>query len=87
MTTMKDLMKKIRSKGRMDAASRWWVSELLVSDSEKARTHAGWEDVKQEWYEWLEYMKKDEKKKMEEMHQHKVEQMIKKSRRQCWTSA
>ena len=27
---------------------------------------------------WLEYMKrKDEKKKMEEMHQHKVERMIK----------
>ena len=31
----------------------------------------------QKWYEWLEYVKrKDEKKKMEEMHQHRVEQMI-----------
>ena len=32
----------------------------------------------QKWYNWLEDMKKkDEKKKMEEMHQHKVEQVIK----------
>ena len=32
----------------------------------------------QKWYEWLEYVKKkDEKKKVEEMHQQKVEQMIK----------
>ena len=31
----------------------------------------------QKWHEWLKYMrKKDEKKKMEEMHQQKVEQMI-----------
>ena len=29
------------------------------------------------WYEWLVEMKKDEKEKMEEMHQHKVAQMIK----------
>ena len=30
------------------------------------------------WYEWLGYMKKeDEKENMEEMHQHKVEKMIK----------
>ena len=31
----------------------------------------------QKWHEWLKYMKKDEQKKMEEMHQQKVEQMIK----------
>ena len=32
----------------------------------------------QKWHEWLKYMKKkdDEKKKMEEMHQQKVEQVI-----------
>ena len=32
----------------------------------------------QKWYKWLEEMqKKDEKERMEEMHQHKVPQMIK----------
>ena len=32
----------------------------------------------QKWYEWLEHMKKkDEKEKLEEMHQRKVEKMIK----------
>ena len=61
----------------MDAENRWWGSELLAADCQKAWTHAGWEDVMQKWYEWLEYMKKkDEKKKMEEVHQHKMEQMI-----------
>ena len=30
MMIMNDLMKKIRSKGKMDAKSRWWVSELRV---------------------------------------------------------
>ena len=45
---------------------------------EKAWTHAGWEDTMKKWYKWLEEMKKkDEKKKMEELHQHKVAQMIK----------
>ena len=32
MKIMKDLTKKIRSKERMDAESRWWVSELLAAD-------------------------------------------------------
>ena len=32
MNIMKDLTKKIRSKGRMDAESRWWVTELLAAD-------------------------------------------------------
>ena len=78
MTTMKDLIKKIRSKGRMDAESRWWVSELLAADCQKAWTHTTWEDTMQKCYRWLEEMKKrDEKEKMEEMHQHKVAQMIK----------
>ena len=35
-----------------------------------------WEDTMQKWYEWLEEMKKkDDKEKLEEMHQHKVAQM------------
>ena len=61
----------------MDAESRWWVSELLATDCEKAWIHTGWEDTTQKWFEWLEEMKwKDEKEKMEDMHQHKVAQMI-----------
>ena len=62
----------------MDAWNRWWVSELLATDCEKAWIHTGWEDTMQKWYHWLEDMKKnDEKEKMEEEHQKKVEQMIK----------
>ena len=62
----------------MDAKNRWWVSELLAADCEKAWIHTGWEDTVQKWYYWLEEMKKKgEKEKMEEMHQHKVAQMIK----------
>ena len=78
MAIMKDLIKKIRPKGRMDAENRWWVSELLAADSEKARIHSRWEDTMQKWYEWVDHMKKkDEKEKMEEVHQRKVEKMIK----------
>ena len=78
MNIMKDLTKKIRSKGRMDGRNRWWVTELLAADCERAWIHPGWEDTMQKWYELLEDMKKkDEKEKMEEMHQHKVAQMIK----------
>ena len=36
MKIMKDVTKKIRSKGRMDAENRWWVTELLAADCEKA---------------------------------------------------
>ena len=62
----------------MDARSRWWVSELLAADCEKAWIHTGWKDIMRKWYNWLEEMKKkDEKEKMEEMHQHKVAQVIK----------
>ena len=46
---MEDLTKKIRSKGGMDAESRWWVSELLAADCEKAWIHTGWEDTLQKW--------------------------------------
>ena len=74
---MKDLIKKTRSEGSMDAKNRWWVSELLAKDCEKAWIHTGWEDTMQKWYEWLEHTKKkDEKEKMEEMHQRKVEKII-----------
>ena len=70
MAVMSDLIKKIRSKGRMDAKTRWWVSELLANNCEKTLIRTGWEDAMQKWYEWLEHMKKkDEKEKMEEMHQ------------------
>ena len=61
---MKDLMKKIRSEGTMDAKNRWWVAELLAKDCDKAWTHTRWEDTMQKWYEWLVNMKKkDEKEK------------------------
>ena len=70
MKIMNNLTKKIRSKGRMDAESRWWVTELLAADSENAWIHPGWEDTMQNWYECLEEMKKeDEKTNMKEMHQ------------------
>ena len=36
MAIMKDLIKKIRSKGSMDAQNRWWVAEMLAEDCEKA---------------------------------------------------
>ena len=38
MATMKDLIKKIRSKVSMDAQNLWWVAELLAKDCEKAWT-------------------------------------------------
>ena len=77
MVIMKDWTKKIRSKARMDAKKRWWVAEILAPDCEKTWTHAGGEYDMQKWYEWRKYVnKKDEKEKMEEMHQHKVAQVI-----------
>ena len=57
--------------------SRWSVSELLAADCEKAWIHTGWEDTMQEWYKWLEEMKKRTRKKKEDMYQCKVAQMIK----------
>ena len=54
-----------RKNGR---TNKWWVSDLVVADCEKAWIHTGWEDAMQKWYNWLEEMKKkDEKEKMEEM--------------------
>ena len=60
---MKDPVRKIRSKGSMVAESRWWVTELLAADCEKAWIHPGWEDTMQKVYEWLEKMNKEDEKK------------------------
>ena len=44
---MKDTMRKIRSRGRIDAENRWWVAELLAgrlreskASSRRGRNHA-----------------------------------------------
>ena len=58
MAIMKDLIKNIKSKGRMDANNRWWVSDLLAEDCEQAWAHTGWEDTMHKWHELLEYTKK-----------------------------
>ena len=52
MVIVKDLIRKIRSKGRVDAKCRYWVSELLAVDCEKAWIHPGWEEPMQKWYDW-----------------------------------
>ena len=36
MVIMKDLVRKTRSKGRVDAKNRWSVAKLLAADCEKA---------------------------------------------------
>ena len=41
MVIMKDMRRKIRPKGRMDAKGRWRVAELLAVDCEKAWIHTG----------------------------------------------
>ena len=43
----------------MDAKSRWWVSEFLGTDCEKAWTHTGWEETMHEWYEWLDKCRRE----------------------------
>ena len=54
------------------------MAELLAAGCEKAWLHAEWEDTMQKWYDWLVEMKmKDERRKMEELHQQRVSQMIK----------
>ena len=82
MTVMKDMTKNIRSKRRMDTENRWLVTELLAADYEKAWPNPGEEQTIQKWNIWLEKMKKeDDKRKMEELHQQKVSQMIKSAER------
>ena len=78
MVVMKDLIRKIRSKGKWTLRIDGGFLSLWRQIVKKAWMHTGWEDTMQKWYNWLEDVKKkDEKKKMEEMHQHKVEQVIK----------
>ena len=36
MKVLKDMLKNIGSKGRIDAEKRWWVAELLAADCERA---------------------------------------------------
>ena len=61
---MKDLIKKIKSNGSMDAKNRWWVASMLAKDCEKAWTHPGWEDTDaRNVYELLEHLKKKDEKK------------------------
>ena len=62
MAIMNDLIKKVRSKGSMDAKNHRWLLELLAKDCDKAWTHTGWEDTMQKWYEWLEHLKKKDVK-------------------------
>ena len=43
----------------------------------RADCENAWEDTMQKWYEWLEKsQKEDDKRKVEELHQHNVAQMI-----------
>ena len=56
----------------MEANNSWWVSKLLAAGCEKAWLEAGWEDTMQKWYDWLREMKKNEVKKLEEVHQRNV---------------
>ena len=78
MMVMKDMTKKIRPEGSMDAANRWWVAELLAADCKKAWIHPEEEETFQKWYSWLEKLQKeDDRRKLEELHQQKVGQMIK----------
>ena len=39
MKIVKNLTKKIRSKGRLNAENRWWDAELMAADCEKAWFH------------------------------------------------
>ena len=54
MKVMKDMTKKIRSKGRMDAESRGWVTELLAVGCDKAWLHPEEEETTQKRFNWLE---------------------------------
>ena len=80
MKLMKDITKKIRSRGWMDAKNRWWFADLLAANCEKAWPHSVEETKMQGWFSWLEDLKKkDEKKQMEQMHQQQASQMVKKA--------
>ena len=51
LTAMKDVIKKIKAKGRIDANNNSRVSELLAADCEKAWVHSGWEDIAKNRYD------------------------------------
>ena len=81
MKVMKDMPKKIRSKERMGANNRWWVAELLAANCEKAWLHPEEEEeTMQKFKKMLENMKKkDDKRKIEELHQQKVRSRVRKA--------
>ena len=86
MMIVRDMTKKIRSKGRMDAENRWWVAELLAADCEKAWLHAVWEYTIQKMYEWLEEMRKEDEKRGRWMNvsNAKGQSDDRECGRQCW---
>ena len=45
--SMKDMTKKLRTEGRMDAEGRWWIAELLAADCAKAWLLPGEEETMQ----------------------------------------
>ena len=65
---MKDLIKNIRSKGRMDAKNSLWVAELLGKDCEKAWTHT----VLKECEEALPRLKEGDLDKASKLHKAKT---------------
>ena len=81
---MKDMTRKIRPKGWMDAESGWWVADLLAAQTARRRGSTRKKKKKQckSNIIGLQNGKKEhEKRKMEEMHQQKVSQLVKKCRR------
>ena len=77
MKVMKVMTKRIRSKGRMDAENGWWVAELLAAACEKASLHPEEEETMQKIFLVGKMKKGRDRRKMEELQQQKVSQMIK----------
>ena len=66
----------------MDAKNRRFVSELLAEDCEKAWTHTGWERNHTQMVRMAGVHEEERReRKMEEMHQRKVEKMMKSAER------
>ena len=51
MKAMRDMIRKIKAKGRLGAKNSWWVSELLAAECEKACLHSGLEDIMHKSYD------------------------------------
>ena len=65
---MKDMMKKIRSRGRMDAENPQWVAELLAADCDARKLGSIQErkkPCKNGMFGWRKVNMEDEKRKME----------------------